>query len=224
MQQKKDSRRVIVRIAAFALLIALAATAAYLFVRHGHRYRVLDTAELDFATAQNEYASEAQRILVDSALMTVGKVSYFWGGKSYSVGWDSRWGTPAEVTSPGHSTSGTTIPYGLDCSGFVLWCYIQLGEGKAETIEKLGAGTWNQWDKTTAVKKSDVRIGDLAFINQYPGNSGNHVGICIGFLKNGEPLIAHCSATQNLVVVSTCGNEFKYFRRTCFDLNPGNAE
>lgn len=65
------------------------------------------------------------------------------------------------------------------------------------------------------LKKSDVRIGDLAFINKYPGSDGNHVGICVGFLKNGEPLIAHCSATQNKVVVSTCGSEFKYFRRPC---------
>ena len=40
-------------------------------------------------------------------------------------------------------------------------------------------------------------------------------GICVGFMKNGEPLIAHCSATQNKVVVSTCGSEFKYFRRPC---------
>ena len=47
------------------------------------------------------------------------------------------------------------------------------------------------------------------------GSDGNHVGICVGFLKNGEPLIAHCSATQNKVVVSTCGSEFKYFRRPC---------
>lgn len=60
-----------------------------------------------------------------------------------------------------------------------------------------------------------LRTGDLAFINKYPGSDGNHVGICVGFLKNGEPLIAHCSATQNKVVVSTCGSEFKYFRRPC---------
>ena len=153
--------------------------------------------------------------LAESALMLVGKVNYFWGGKSYTVGWDDRWGKPAEVTSPGHSTSGTTIPYGLDCSGFVLWCYIQLGADKTETIEKIGVGTWNQWDKSAEIKKSDVRTGDLAFINKYPGSDGNHVGICVGFMKNGEPLIAHCSATQNKVVVSTCGSEFKYFRRPC---------
>lgn len=86
-------------------------------------------------SARSEYSTEAQRTLAESALMLVGKVNYFWGGKSYTVGWDDRWGKPAEVTSPGHSTSGTTIPYGLDCSGFVLWCYIQLGAEKPKRLK-----------------------------------------------------------------------------------------
>lgn len=193
----------------------LIAAATYYFACRGTEYRILDDAEIQQMSARSEYSTEAQRTLAESALMLVGKVNYFWGGKSYTVGWDDRWGKPAEVTSPGHSTSGTTIPYGLDCSGFVLWCYIQLGADKTETIEKIGVGTWNQWDKSAEIKKSDVRTGDLAFINKYPGSDGNHVGICVGFLKNGEPLIAHCSATQNKVVVSTCGSEFKYFRRPC---------
>lgn len=193
----------------------LIAAATYYFACRGTEYRILDDAEIQQMSARSEYSTEAQRTLAKSALMLVGKVNYFWGGKSYTVGWDDRWGKPAEVTSPGHSTSGTTIPYGLDCSGFVLWCYIQLGADKTETIEKIGVGTWSQWDKSAEIKKSDVRTGDLAFINKYPGSDGNHVGICVGFLKNGEPLIAHCSATQNKVVVSTCGSEFKYFRRPC---------
>ena len=62
-------------------------------------------------SARSEYSTEAERTLAESALMLVGKVNYFWGGKSYTVGWDDRWGKPAEVTSPGHSTSGTTIPW-----------------------------------------------------------------------------------------------------------------
>ena len=192
MQQKNNSRRIRICAVCFALLIMLIAAATYYFACRGTEYRILDDAEIQQMSARSEYSTEAERTLAESALMLVGKVNYFWGGKSYTVGWDDRWGKPAEVTSPGHSTSGTTIPYGLDCSGFVLWCYIQLGADKTE-----------------------VRTGDLAFINKYPGSDGNHVGICVGFLKNGEPLIAHCSATQNKVVVSTCGSEFKYFRRPC---------
>lgn len=133
---KNNSRRIRICAVCFALLIMLIAAATYYFACRGTEYRILDDAEIQQMSARSEYSTEAQRTLAESALMLVGKVNYFWGGKSYTVGWDDRWGKPAEVTSPGHSTSGTTIPYGLDCSGFVLWCYIQLGADKTETIEK----------------------------------------------------------------------------------------
>ena len=121
MQQKNNSRRIRICAVCFALLIMLIAAATYYFACRGTEYRILDDAEIQQMSARSEYSTEAQRTLAESALMLVGKVNYFWGGKSYTVGWDDRWGKPAEVTSPGHSTSGTTIPYGLDCSGFVLW-------------------------------------------------------------------------------------------------------
>lgn len=120
MQQKNNSHRIRICAVCFALLIMLIAAATYYFACRGTEYRILDDAEIQQMSARSEYSTEAQRTLAESALMLVGKVNYFWGGKSYTVGWDDRWGKPAEVTSPGHSTSGTTIPYGLDCSGFVL--------------------------------------------------------------------------------------------------------
>ena len=76
----------------------------------------------------------------------MGKVHYFWGGKSNAQGWDPDWGQPKEVVSAGSETSGTIRPYGLDCSGFVAWCYIQLGLSPQEVEEQVGYGTWNQWD------------------------------------------------------------------------------
>lgn len=88
----------------------LIAAATYYFACRGTEYRILDDAEIQQMSARSEYSTEAQRTLAESALMLVGKVNYFWGGKSYTVGWDDRWGKPAEVTSPGHSTSVTTIP------------------------------------------------------------------------------------------------------------------
>ena len=110
MQQKNNSRRIRICAVCFALLIMLIAAATYYFACRGTEYRILDDAEIQQMSARSEYSTEAQRTLAESALMLVGKVNYFWGGKSYTVGWDDRWGKPAEVTSPGHSTSGTTIP------------------------------------------------------------------------------------------------------------------
>ena len=71
--------------------------------------------------------SPERRAVIEHALTLVGKVNYFWGGKSLVLGWDSRWGTTMQVTAAGSSSSGTYRPYGLDCSGFcglgVLQCY-----------------------------------------------------------------------------------------------------
>ena len=61
--------------------------------------------------------SEERRAVVERALSLVGKVNYFWGGKSLVFGWDERWGQLAKVTAEGSSTTGTYRPYGLDCSG-----------------------------------------------------------------------------------------------------------
>ena len=51
--------------------------------------------------------SPERRAAVETACKLVGKVNYFWGGKSLVIGWDSRWGTLREVTAAGNSTSGT---------------------------------------------------------------------------------------------------------------------
>ena len=64
-----------------------------------------------------------RKAVIEKALTLVGKVNYFWGGKSNAIGWDSRWGTMQKVTAPGSQTTGTYRPYGLDCSGFVDWVF-----------------------------------------------------------------------------------------------------
>ena len=54
-----------------------------------------------------------REVLVTKALSLVNQVNYFWGGKSYDVGIDTRWGKNMEVTSSGSSSTGTIKPYGL---------------------------------------------------------------------------------------------------------------
>lgn len=61
--------------------------------------------------------------VVETAVQLVGRVSYFWGGKSLTLGWDDRWGTSMEVTAAGSGSTGTVRPFGLDCSGFVDWTF-----------------------------------------------------------------------------------------------------
>ena len=64
-----------------------------------------------------EDLSPEREAVVRTACSLVGKVNYFWGGKSLVIGWDVRWGELRQVTAAGSSTTGTYRPYGMDCSG-----------------------------------------------------------------------------------------------------------
>lgn len=77
--------------------------------------------------------SPERKAVIKAACSLVGKVNYFWGGKSLTIGWDSRWGTLQKVTADESPTTGTYRPYGMDCSGFADLCtafhkstYVQL--------------------------------------------------------------------------------------------------
>ena len=48
-----------------------------------------------------EDLSPERKAVMEAAYSLVGKVNYFWGGKSSAIGWDSRWGTPTKVTAAG---------------------------------------------------------------------------------------------------------------------------
>lgn len=57
--------------------------------------------------------SGERRQVILTAYQLLGKVNYFWGGKSLVLGWDSRWGTPKEVWASGSPSTGTVRPYEL---------------------------------------------------------------------------------------------------------------
>ncbi len=144
----------------------------------------------------------------------VGQVNYFWGGKSVAMVWDRRWGENKEVTSPGSSTTGTIRPFGLDCSGFVTWVFVNLGL-PVETIEKtIGHGTTAQWNLSTSVPESTTMPGDLAFIAIPNTRKVNHIGIIVGKDEEGHILVAHCTSGANNVVITTADSAgFVYYRR-----------
>ena len=139
--------------------------------------------------------SEDRKQVVLTAYQLLGKVNYFWGGKSLVLGWDSRWGTPMEVTAAGSSTTGTVRPFGLDCSGFIDWVFYNITDGSY--VIGHGGGASSQHSYCTDISWSDAQPGDLVF---YPGDS--HVGIVCGFDGNGNVLIIHCASGYNNVVVT----------------------
>lgn len=139
--------------------------------------------------------SAERREIVKTACQLVGKVNYFWGGKSLVLGWDSRWGTTMQVTAPGSSSSGTYRPYGMDCSGYVDWVFYNTTGG--EYIIGHGGGAASQHSYCTAISWDDALPGDLVF---YPGDS--HVGIVGGRDESGNLLIIHCTSGYNNVVIT----------------------
>lgn len=133
--------------------------------------------------------SPDRRKAVETALQLVGKVNYFWGGKSYVMGWDSRWGQLTKVFSLGSPTTGTYRPFGLDCSGFLDWTLRNAGLSSD--------GHWYMGTNLVAVSQADALPGDMAL---YPDAS--HIGMVVGRDSAGRLLICHCSSGRNNVVVT----------------------
>lgn len=139
--------------------------------------------------------SAERREIIETACQLVGKVNYFWGGKSLVLGWDSRWGTTMQVTAAGSSTTGTYRPYGMDCSGYVDWVFYNATGG--EYIIGHGGGASAQHTYCTTISWDEALPGDLVF---YPEDS--HVGIVGGRDESGNLLIIHCASGYNNVVIT----------------------
>ena len=137
-----------------------------------------------------------RRAVVETACKLVGKVNYFWGGKSLTIGWNDAWGTLRQVTAAGSSTTGTYRPYGMDCSGFVDWVFFNITGG--EYIIGHGGGASAQHTYCTPIFREEALPGDLVF---YPEDS--HVGIVGGRDESGDLLIIHCAFSANNVVITS---------------------
>lgn len=148
---------------------------------------ITDEDVLDVLNALPDDLPADRKIVAETALRLVGKVGYFWGGKSTAIGWDSRWGHLAKVTADGSSTTGTYRPFGLDCTGFLDW-----------TLRNAGLHSDVQWHigtNLTAVSEADAQVGDFVL------NADNsHIGMIVGRDEDGELLVCHCTADSGVVV------------------------
>ena len=100
------------------------------------------------------------------------------------------------VTAPGSDTTGESIPFGLDCSGFVSWCAVNAA-GDAAAGAVIGSGVRDQWARCTPVAWDEAQPGDLLV---FPDLS--HVGIAAGRGADGKLMVLHCSRSLGGVVCS----------------------
>ena len=157
---------------------------------NGSTVPLTDVELIAFLTRQN--CSETRKHIVKTGLSIVGKVPYFWGGKS-AAGWNDEWNTPKLVTAAGSTTTGTIRPFGLDCSGFSDWTY------KTAVGVSLYGASWSQWDESYAITAEDLLPGDLGFLMDDDGGGWNHVLIFAGYGENGERMWVHSSGGEGVI-------------------------
>lgn len=157
---------------------------------NGSTVPLTDVELIAFLARQN--CSETRKHIVKTGLSLVGKVPYFWGGKS-AAGWNDEWNTPKLVTAAGSTTTGTIRPFGLDCSGFSDWTY------KTAVGVSLYGASWSQWDESFAITAEELLPGDLGFLMDDDGGGWNHVLIFAGYGENGERMWVHSSGGEGVV-------------------------
>ncbi len=142
--------------------------------------------------------SAAREALIQCALDAVGKIPYYWGGKSLVPGLDdNNFGSTVSPDYKGRTKKG------LDCSGFVQWVYnTALGV-------KVSGSTAGYCSNHNKISYSDLKPGDVGLIKE-PGASSNHIGIYAGRNSDGQDMWIHCTgAPKNTVVYGSYS--FKYF-------------
>ncbi|MEH2933546.1 NlpC/P60 family protein [Acutalibacter sp. JLR.KK004] len=157
-------------------------------VANGQAVPLTDAELIAFVNRQN--CSAMRKYILSTALSLVGKVPYFWGGKS-APGWNDEWNTPRLVTAAGSPTSGTIQPYGLDCSGFSDWVY------KTAVGVSLYGTNWSQWDNSETVTAAELQPGDLGFLG---GRADwTHVLVFAGYGEGGQRMWVHSSGGEGVI-------------------------
>lgn len=170
----------------------------------------------DFITESSKEAATGitdprRKKIIETAMSLVGKVPYFWGGKSAS-GWNDAWNKPRLVTADGSSSTGKYKPYGLDCSGFTDWVYRTAGIGDMLSPSPYG-GIRGPWKQSYAIKEDELLPGDLVIMyDPAKTTKVNHIGLFYGHDKDGKNLYIHCSSSGGGVVLNGFSG-FKYWRR-----------
>lgn len=168
----------------------------------------LADAEIEAMVMAADTNDPIRQEILRTALSLVGRVPYFWGGKS-AAGWNDKWNTLQVVTAPGVSSSGSLRPYGLDCSGFTDWVWRTAG------LKSIGAGTHAQFWGSTSISEQELLPGDLVFKNTPNDEVINHVGIYYGQDDTGQKLYIHCSAGSGGVIINSYAG-FKLWHRPNF--------
>lgn len=132
--------------------------------------------------------------VIETASKLIGQVPYLWGGKPQKAGYDTSWWTIGEDGKQ----------KGLDCSGFVEYCFWTAGYPESTYQNLASTMIINSYAET--ISEEDLQPGDLGLLHDGTAEGTNHVGIYIG---NGYWI--HCSSAADTVTVNQIS--FNVFKR-----------
>lgn len=126
---------------------------------------------------------------------------YFWGGGHDHIanGLDPEWGSQKTVTAADSKTTGHSLPYSVDCSGYVSWALKNGGYNINAPLEVSGLKAQGSSSTLKGIDINEVQNGDLGYLAR--GNE-EHIGIIVN--KEGNELtFAHCSGSGNGMNLTT---------------------
>lgn len=179
-----------------------------LFYTNNKNYKILQGTSLEnYLSSQGWSLSELDKLIARSvraaglysneAIATAGvalqtvlaqkykiKIPYWWGGKSWDFGATASWGTnKAKFVE---KNDAWYYYYGMDCTGFVTWAYVNAGYN----IKK---GQYPPYGNTVKFTKENGEVGDVI-------TSPGHVQLIVGKNSTGF-IVAEASGRINGMIV-----------------------
>ncbi|MBT9776973.1 hypothetical protein GPL15_10700 [Clostridium sp. MCC353] len=147
-----------------------------------------------------EDTSKERKQVIKTALQSVGKIPYYWGGKPSQAGYEGN-SFGSNVPPDEHGR----VLKGLDCSGWINWVYWTatgqpLPYQGTEGLSKIGRG----------IVPEELKPGDIMV--RLGANA--HVVMFLAWSDTGEMIVIHESSDQNggNVMISAKHPDWPYFR------------
>ena len=158
--------------------------------------------DIQIETYLNHFTAECsdeQKTLIHTALESVGKISYYYGGKPSSSGLEGT-----QFTAIVEADEQGRMNRGLDCTGWINWVYWTAFGERLPYEGSLGISTLG-----TGVELEELKPGDIALRT----GDDSHAVIYLGKTADGQNLCIHESSYCGTVSVSTMSTDWGFYRR-----------
>ena len=138
--------------------------------------------------------------LIETALRSVGKIPYYYGGKTSRLGYQTNnFGTKVPADYKGRCLKG------LDCSGWINWVY-----GTAFNKQMIKSeGTQKLATEGTKITRKELMPGDIIVRPGYD----SHVMMFLEWAGDDKMTVIHENGSVNNVSIGTFDAYYPYYRR-----------